>query len=193
VCIAPVDGTRAPSAGDVTVAVGGAAVPVSLPLSPDESGRYANPARPTPMWSPESPVRFVVAGGADVPAFDVTLAAPPPLHVLVPDPASTTPVALDRTAGFHARWVPSDGEVRVAVRQEASSALTAFDAGVAIDCFFDAASGGADVPPSALADLSATDANVMVYAVRRMHVAAAPYDVLVLTNTAGTFQRAQVR
>jgi hypothetical protein len=187
-CAAPTDGARAPSAGDVTLGIDGAATPLSL--SPDGSGRYANPARPTPMWSEGTQVRFAAAG-AEVPAFAVTLAAPRPLRVVSPDFASA-PAVLDRAAAFHARWEPGDGEVRVAVRQEAAPTGTAFDAGVAVDCFFDRASGEGEIPPAALAGLTPGDANVMVYGVRRTRIGT-PYDILVLVNTAGVFQRASVR
>jgi hypothetical protein len=179
--------TRAPSSGALSLDIGGA----PLTLSVHVDGSYANPAGTVAAWMPSTPIRFA-SSGAEVPAFDVTLAAPPPLRVLEPDPRGTV-VAIVRAAGWSARWEPGEGAVRVAVRQENAAGATALQGGVAVDCFFDRAAGFASVPAAALSDLSSEDANVMVYATRRTRVMAGRYDVTVLVNTGGVFQRATIR
>jgi hypothetical protein len=184
---APPPATRTPSSGDLRIAFGAA----PLTLSVDANGRYPNPAGTVSLWAAETPIRFTSPGG-DVPALDVTLAAPAPLQVLEPEPLGA-PIAIDRASGLRARWEPGDGEVRVALRQETNDGASAFDGGVAIDCFYDRSAGVASVPAAALSGLSAGDAHAMVYSTRRTRVAAGHYDVLVLVNTAGVFRRATIR
>ena len=162
-----------------------------LTLAADANGHYPNPAGQVTLWAPSTRVRFT-SSGAEVPAFDVALAAPPPLDVLEPDPQGTA-VSIDRAVGFHARWEPGEGEVRVALRQENTDGATALESGVAIDCFYDRRAGEALVPAAALASLSTDAANAMVYATRRTRITAGRYDVTVLVNTGGTFQRATIR
>jgi hypothetical protein len=190
-CTPATPGAHAPSSGDVKLDFG-ATAPLSLAV--DASGRYPNPAGKVDPWSPETPVRFT-SSGAEVPSLDVTLAAPAPLNVLEPDPlaAGAAGVAIDRGTGFTARWVPGEGQVRVALRQESVDGAKAFDGGVAIDCFYDRAAGAGEVPAAALASLATGDANAMVYGTRRTHVAAGRYDVAVLVNTGGVFERATIR
>jgi hypothetical protein len=178
--------TRAPSSGDVRLDFGGA----PLTLSADGNGAYPNPAGKVAPWAPSTPLRFV-SSGAEVPAFDVTLTAPTPLRVLEPDPHGTV-VAIDRAAGWSARWERGEGAVRVAVRQENAAGATALQGGVAIDCFYDRSAGVASVPEAALSDLSSNDANVMVFATRQTRVHAGRYEVMVLVNAGGVFQRATV-
>lgn len=179
--------TRAPSSGDVRLDFGGA--PVAL--SADEHGSYANPAGTIGAWAPGTPLRFA-ASGAEVPAFEVTLTAPPALRVLEPDPQGTV-VLIDRAAGWSARWEPGEGAVRVAVRQENAAGKTALQGGVAVDCFYDRGDGVASVPEAALADLAAGEANVMVFATQQKRVPAGRYEVTVLVNTGGVFERASIR
>ncbi len=186
-CSSSPPAAHAPSSGDVKLDFG--AAPLTLPADP--GGRYVNPAGEVAVWTPDTPVRFTSAG-AEVPALDVTLAAPAPLRVLSPDPAGSV-VAIDRGANFLARWQPGDGEVRVALRQESAAGATAFESGVAIDCFYDRTAGAGEVPAAALATLTTGEAHAMVYGARRTHVTAGRYDVAVLVNTGGVFERAMVR
>jgi len=179
--------TRAPSSGDVKLDFGGA--PLALPA--DEHGSYANPAGTVAPWAPGATIRFA-STGAEVPAFEVTLTAPPLLRVLEPAPGGTV-VLVDRAAGWKARWEPGEGPVRVAVRQENAPGKTALQGGVAVDCFYDGGAGVASVPAAALSDLAAGEANVMVFATRQTRVQAGRYDVTVLVNTGGVFQPASVR
>jgi hypothetical protein len=162
-----------------------------LTLSAEGNGSYANPAGNVAPWVPNTPIRFA-SSGAEVPPFDVTLKAPPPLRVLEPDPQGTV-VAIDRASGWRARWEPGEGAVRVAVRQENAARATALQGGVAVDCFYDRSDGEASVPEAALSDLSTDEAHVMVFATRQTRVQAGRYDVMVLANTGGVFQRATVR
>jgi hypothetical protein len=81
----------------------------------------------------------------------------------------------------------------VAVRQENAARATALQGGVAVDCFYDRSDGEASVPEAALSDLSTDEAHVMVFATRQTRVQAGRYDVMVLANTGGVFQRATVR
>jgi hypothetical protein len=186
----PGGGARALDSGAITVQAEGA--PLTT-MTPDETGRYANPAGHASAWQPRTRVRFASAGG-EVPAFATTLTAPPALDVLEPV-AGEAPLLLDRTAGLTARWVPeAEGTVRVAVRQSRTAQRTALEGGVSVDCFYPRSAASALVPPEALRDLDASaETQAMVFAAETSHVQAGDHDVLVLVNAGGVFVQARVR
>lgn len=185
----PGEDARALHAGPITVHAEG--VPLTT-LSPDEAGRYANPAGHAASWTPGTRVRFA-SGGGDVPGFATTLTAPPALDVLEPQASAT--LTLDREAGWTARWVPGEqGTVRVAVRQSRTQHRTALEGGVSVDCFFPRSAGAALIPPEALRDLdTSADTQAMVFAAETSRVQAGEHDVLVLLNAGGVFVQARVR
>src|SRR5262245_11313624 len=102
----------APLASAGTLAIKGAAMPVSLPPNGDNS--YTDVMSDSPLYAGGETLEFSATGG-DVPAFSEAITAPAKAQITSPaKPAQF--LAVDRTTGFRVTWSGGGaGSVQVAL------------------------------------------------------------------------------
>lgn len=162
------------SAGDVTVAVNGTALPT---LVRSTSGFYSGTATGA-IFSPGQTVSVTATGG-DVPAFALSTTAPAA-------PAVTLPTSLTRNADAVIHW---DGAVDADFVVVSISGTPASGSGAVIVSCRDLApaTGSVQVPAALLADLTGASAYVGIAGYRKVVTTAGRYDVAlqIANGTAG--------
>jgi hypothetical protein len=120
-------------------------------LEPQADGSYASPgASSTIDLVADLPVTVTATGG-DIPAFAMSLAAPPELAIDSPDP-NKAPSMVDGTQDLAVTWGPRPGAtVRVALY--ANDLLLA--------CDFASETGSGTLPGAEISKLGTTDANLV--------------------------------
>jgi hypothetical protein len=127
-----------------TIEITGAAMPITL--TPTAGNAYNAVSGAVQLFQGGETITFDAAG-ADVPAFLVTVPAPPPLSVVQPPAAPVT--TLSGSVEFVPTWTPvADGEVTILMMVEPSPTLLAV-----VSCNFPASAGSGTVPAGIMSAL----------------------------------------
>jgi hypothetical protein len=139
--------TKTPTAGDITIT--GAK---TITLSPGDNGTYSPKTEQVALWTDGGQVA-VDAKGADVPAFQKSLAAPSPVTLTAPAWPSTpgAAVPIDRSQDLAVTWSNGGaGDVQVTLTSAAGTKTGL------ITCKFAASGGSGTITKAALGNLVAT-------------------------------------
>ena len=154
-CRARGDGGASPvgvSAGHLELFANGAQV---LVADPSTDGTYDAVTQTGAYWLAGDTLSFR-AQGATVPAFDVSLTAPPTVTVLSPvGSGSANTVTIDRARDLVVTWQPINGGVTVAMNQYPSGTAD-LRTGFRFYCEFPGSAGTGTVPASVVGLLQTT-------------------------------------
>jgi hypothetical protein len=140
-------------------------------------GSYAGVVDDTrPLWNGGETLRITAAGDA-VPAYEVTLQAPPRIVVSKPV-TSNGAVAIDRTADLLVEWSGAAKNVEISISADGDGTTYG-----GIDCIVPTESGRAAVASSLLSRLPAGSGTVVIQSVSQQNIVAGDWMIYVLAGS----------
>lgn len=173
------------NAGAITIT--GGAIPMGSPITlmPGANGLYMPFTGMTRLWMGAGMLHVTAAGmSGGVPMFDQMLATPGDVTITAPMVTPPTPLAINRSMPFDARWTGgTSGRVNVNLTASMSSGGTTH--ATTVVCRYMAAAGMGSVPSAALMRLPTGMGVFSIGASSDAMVAAGNYDVTISATQSG--------